>query len=694
VDSASTRLPPVARPDTCLARAGCAASEGSRVRPGRPLPLGVDDCCDGFNFAVFSRHAERIELAIFESITSSEPLLVADLSDPHHRTGDIWHALVDVLPWGGNYAYRVYGPWSPEQGHRFDASALLLDPYALAVASSAGSGRRSVLVDQRFDWDWTTRPQTPWHHTVIYETHVRGLTIDPSANCLRPGTFLGVVEKIPHLRELGITAVELMPVQEFDDRPAVPSTSGLTNYWGYNTIAFYAPHRRYAASSAQVDEFKIMVRELHRAGIEVILDIAFNHTAEGNERGPLLNFRGFDNAIYYMLGEDKRTYQNFSGCGNTLNCNHPVVRDYIIGCLRYWATEMQVDGFRFDLASVLGRDEDGNLTANPPLLEGIAEDPILRDRKLIAEAWDAGGAYQVGSFPGLRWAEWNGRFRDDVRRFWRGDAGMTGALASRLCGSADLYQRGGKEPVNSVNFITCHDGFTFNDLVSYAFKHNEANGEDNGDGSDANFSANYGVEGPTEDPEVNATRLLQIKNMLATLFLSRGVPMLLGGDEFGRTQQGNNNAYCQDNEVSWYDWRLLERNQGLFRFVRELIALRQRNPVLCLNAFYTADDLEWFGPPGSPVEWDGASRALGVLVRSHLPDPAPVQSDALCLLFNAGETAVGFDLPQGVGGGWRICIDTANASPDDVHAVGTEPPIPEQNRYWLGSRSLAVLAAR
>ncbi len=671
-------------------RPSSAVGQTFRVAPGRPLPLGVDDCCDGFNFAVFSRHAERIELLVFESAASEQPLLSLDLSDPRHRTGDIWHALVEGVRWGQAYAYRVAGPLAPQEGLRFDATALLLDPCAFAV--TVGPRLRSVLVNRRFDWQGTAGPRTPWRDTVIYETHVRGLTAHASADCRHPGTFLGVVEKIPYFRELGITAVELMPVQEFDDRSAVPGDPLLRNYWGYNTAAFTAPHLGYSDGAVPIEDFKTMVRELHRAGLEVILDIAFNHTAEGNELGPLLSFRGFDNPIYYMLGEDRRSYRNFSGCGNTLNCNHPIVREYIIDCLRYCATEMQVDGFRFDLASVLGRDEDGNLAANPPLLEAIAEDPVLRDRKLIAEAWDAGGAYQVGSFPGQRWAEWNGRYRDEVRRFWRGDAGMTGAFAWRLCGSADLYQRGGKEPVNSVNFLTCHDGFTLNDLVSFAAKHNEANAEDSRDGSDANFSANYGIEGPTDNAAIEATRLRQIKNMLVTLFVSRGVPMLLGGDEFRRSQRGNNNAYCQDNELSWYDWRLVERNRELHRFVRELIAFRRRHAVLSLDAFYTADDLEWFGPSGRPPDWDGTSRALGVIVR---PQPAPSavgQPDVLCLLFNAAEAPVEFALPPGAKG-WRICIDTENRCPEDIFAAGCEPPIPDEGRYHLAARSLAILTA-
>lgn len=691
-------------------------TQSFRVAPGRPLPPGVQDCCDGFNFAVFSRHAQRIELLLFESATSTAPVLTLDLDPAYHRTGDIWHALVDGARWGQAYAYRVYGPWAPGRGDRFDGTALLLDPYARSVflperardaalvtspvALLAGNGARSHLVDRRFDWQGTTRPRTPWSETVIYETHVRGLTIHPSTCAAHPGTFLGVIEKVPHFRELGITAVELMPVQAFNETGApLDDPTGdraLRNYWGYDTIAFFAPHGAYATGrvpGGEVHEFKTMVRELHRAGIEVILDMVFNHTAEGSEDGPLFSFRGLDNAIYYMLGEDKRLYQNFSGCGNTLNCNHPVVRDFIIDCLRYWVTEMHVDGFRFDLASILGRDEQGSLVSNAPLLERIAEDPILRDAKLVAEAWDSGGAYQVGSFPGQRWAEWNARFRDDVRRFWRADPGMTGALASRLCGSADLYQRSGKEPVNSINFVTCHDGFTLNDLVSYAHKHNQRNGEDNRDGTDENFSANDGVEGSIDDAATERLRVRQIKNMLATLFLSRGVPMLLGGDEFRRTQSGNNNAYCQDNELSWYDWRLLETNHEVFRFVCEAIALRRRNPVLSLDAFYADEDIQWFGPADRPPDWDGATRALGCLIRPAMSGNDRLRGTALCLLVNAGETPVEFVLPPASAAGWRVAIDTGNTAPGDIFACGTEPPVTDQRLYELGIRALAVLCS-
>lgn len=682
------------------------------MSPGRPLPLGVQDCCDGFNFALFSRHAERVELQIFEDAASSAPITTFDLDPAQHRSGDIWHALVDGARWGQAYAFRVFGPWAPDQGLPFDGTLALIDPYAFAVvipestANAApvnpdprrrpANGHRSVLVNRRFDWQGTTHPRTSWSDTVIYETHVRGLTCHPSSNVKYPGTFLGLIEKLPHLRELGITAIELMPVQAFNASALVNSDGGsrLRNYWGYDPIALFAPHGAYATSGppgGEVDQFKTMVRELHRSGVEVILDIVFNHTAEGGVNGPVFNFRGLDNPIYYMLGADKRSYRNFSGCGNTLNCNHPVVRDYIIDCLRYWVTEMHVDGFRFDLASILGRDEQGRLAPNAPLLERIAEDPILRDVKLIAEAWDSGGAYQVGSFPGQRWAEWNARFRDDVRRFWRGDPGMTGAFASRLCGSADLYQRSGKEPVNSINFITCHDGFTLNDLVSYVRKHNEANGEDGRDGAEENFGANYGFEGATDDPVIEEARRREIKNMLATLLLSRGVPMLLGGDEFRRTQKGNNNAYCQDNEISWHDWRLLERNREIFRFAREVIAFRKRQPVLSADAFYEQNDLQWSGPSGQPPDWNGPTRALGCLVRPPKHGDAGVRGSELCLLFNASQMPVAFDLPPTVAVRWRVVLDTGKAAPDDIFSAGKEPVAPGGSRYELGAGSLAVL---
>ncbi|MEQ1803853.1 MAG: glycogen debranching protein GlgX [Burkholderiaceae bacterium] len=685
------------------------------VSEGRPLPLGVHDCCDGFNFALFSRHATRVEILLFEDADSAEPYAVIDLDPARHRTGDVWHALVDGVHFGHAYGYRVDGRFAPEEGLRFDAGKLLLDPYARAVggtrywdfgrlarpsdagardAAAAEPAPKCLLVRRRFDWQGVTRPKTSWADTVIYEAHVRGFTAHPSANATAPGTFAGVVEKIPYLRSLGVTALELMPVHEFNQneiaRADPVSGQRLRNYWGYSTIGFFAPKESYATRpGAQVDEFKTMVRELHRAGIEVILDVVFNHTAEGNELGPTFAFRGLDNPIYYLLEQDPRYYRNYSGCGNTLNCNRPVVRDFVIDCLRYWATEMRVDGFRFDLASILGRGLDGNLLANPPLLEEIAEDPVLRDAKLIAEAWDSAGAYQVGSFPGQRWSEWNPRFRDDVRRFWRGDTGMTGALAQRLCGSADVYQRDHKSPVNSVNFVTCHDGFTLADLVSYARKHNEANGEDNRDGTSQNHSANHGVEGPTDDASIRAVRLRQMKNMLATLLLSRGVPMLLGGDEFARSQRGNNNAYCQDNEVSWHDWQLVQRNAELLRFVRHVIALRLRVPVLRDESFYRGDQLRWFGAGGTEPDWDGPARALGCVVGGPTDDPN------LCLLFSADTVQAEFVLPiPPAGSVWCVAIDTAADSPHDAAEFGNELEVPAGDSRQVAPRSLVALLSR
>ena len=656
--------------------------EKLQVKPGSPLPLGAWLREGGVNFALFSRHAEKVELLLYDTPDASKHRLRIPLDSDVHRTGDIWHVWVGGLRAGQAYAYHVDGPYLPESGMRYNRHKLLLDPYATALSGTdrwdfakargfdPDSPRgdlsfwckdnepwmaRCRVTDSTFDWQGDRPLRHPWRDTIIYETHVRGLTIHPSSGATQPGTFLGVVEKIPYFQALGITSLELMPVQEFNEQELTrrnPFTGErLRNYWGYSPVAFFAPKTGYADDGDPVVAFKTMVRELHRAGIEVILDVVFNHTAEGNEHGPTLNFRGLDNPIYYLLGSDPRHYRNFSGCGNTLNCNHPVVRDYILDCLRYWALEMHVDGFRFDLASVMARDEQGELEANAPLLERIAEDPILRDVKLIAEAWDAAGAYQVGRFPGQRWSEWNASFRDDVRRFWRGDAGMRGALASRLCGSADLYQRSSKAPLNSINFITCHDGFTLNDLVSYALKHNEANGEENRDGMDENFSANYGVEGPTGDVKINTLRLRQMKNFIATLMLSHGVPMLLGGDEFGRSQGGNNNAYCQDNETAWYDWSLVQTHRELLEFTQAMIALRKRHPILNVERFYSDDDLTWFDANGRYPDWSAPDRSLGCQI--HAAD----EEAQLCLLFNAEAHAVSFLLPANAA--WRLLVDTA-----------------------------------
>jgi len=555
---------------------------------------------------------------------------------------------------------------------------------------------KCIFTHEHFNWDEDQPPRHPWSKTVIYETHVRGFTVHSSSGVQNPGTYRGLVEKIPCLKDLGVTAVELMPVQEFNENPGTlahsPTGTPIGDYWGYNPVVFFAPKASYSSSGGlgqQKLEFKEMVQAFHGAGIEVILDVVFNHTGEGNELGPTLCFRGMDNAIFYTLAGDKRYYRDFTGTGNTINANHPVVRDHILAALRYWVVEMHVDGFRFDLASVLGRDENGKLLADAPLLERIAEDPILRDVKLIAEAWDAAGAYQVGSFSRQRWAEWNGRYRDDVRRFWRGDDGMLGLFASRICGSADIYARSGKGPEGSINFITCHDGFTLNDLVSYRYKHNQANGENNHDGTSDNFSENYGAEGDTADAGIEAVRKRQIKNFFLTLLASRGVPMLLGGDEFRRTQRGNNNAWCQDNDISWFDWTYLDRHREIYRFARGMIAFRHAHPVLSEEKFYTAAEIQWLNPAGEPPHWfDPNEKALACVIREN-------GQVSLLMTFNAGTNGADFALPPpSQGFCWHLAADTSRSAPHDLFTAGEEPAVNSSKPWSLEARSSAIFLAR
>jgi isoamylase len=693
------------------------------VRVGKPLPLGTHQRGDGVNFAVFSRSATQVRLELFDQSQDGTPTRTIVLDPAHHRTGDVWHVWIKDLKPGQLYAYRVEGAYRPREGHRFNVHKLLLDPFATAITDlekwdfgpalgydpsstqrdlshseldDAAAMPKCVFTDEHFDWEGDNPLRHPWPKTVIYETHVRGFTVHASSGVDHPGTYRGIVEKIRYLRELGITAVELMPVQEFNANGLTrinPLTGErLANYWGYDPVGLFAPKASYSSAGGlgqQKLEFKEMVKALHEAGIEVILDVVFNHTGEGNEMGPTICWRGMDNAIFYMLEQDNRFYKDYTGAGNTINANHPVVRDIILDALRHWVIELHVDGFRFDLASVLGRDEQGDLLSNAPLLERIAEDPILRETKLIAEAWDAGGAYQVGSFSECRWAEWNGRYRDEVRRFWRGDEGMAGLLASRICGSADIYQRSGKGPESSINFIACHDGFTLNDLVSYRRKRNEANGEDNRDGTDENYSDDYGVEGETNDPEIEAVRKRQIKNFLLTLFISRGVPMLLGGDEFRRTQRGNNNAYCQDNETSWFDWTLLEPRQEIYRFARGMIAFRLAHPVLSTEAFYTDADIHWYSPEGNLPDWsDAKERCLACLILGQ-------DKRDLFLMFNASTESVTFVLPDVLRSGrWYLAADTFRASPLDLYEAGKEMALEDQQTYQVGARSSAVLIAR
>ena len=702
---------------------------------GRPSPLGATVIDGGTQFAVFSRHATAVSLCLFDGPEDGEPRVRIDLDPAANRTGDIWHVWVDGVGASQLYLYRVDGPFDPERGHRFNRSCYLVDPYARALTAgfewrirdqlgydpeegpdrvdlgdrSAAGIPKCVVVDSAFDWRGDRPLNYPLRKSVIYEVHLKGLSAHDSSGVAHPGTYRGVIEKIPYLQNLGVTSVEFLPVHDFDEfeftRRDPVTGERLRDYWGYSTLCFFAPKASYASDAspgAAVDEFKEMVRALHAAGIEVILDVVFNHTSEGNEYGPTVSFRGWDNSIYYMLEEKRSRYRNYAGTGNTLNCNHPVMRSLIIDALHYWVVEMHVDGFRFDLGSILGRDAFGNLLPNPPVLEGIAEDPILRNTKLIAEAWDAGGAYQVGSFPGGRWAEWNDRYRDDVRRFWRGDRGLTAPFATRLTGSSDLYLRDGRKPFHSVNFVTCHDGFTLRDLVSYTRKRNERNGEHNRDGMDENNAANYGTEGPSADPVVLATRLCQQKNFLVTLFLSLGTPMMLGGDEFGRSQTGNNNAYCQDTELSWFDYRLARENAALVEFTRSLIRFRLRHPAFLRPEFYTGEDTDfnhmpditWYDPAGADVDWSRIGRTFALRIDGSR---AEIQADRddndFFLIFNASPQRMRVALCTPPGGRqWHRAIDTSLPHPDDIVSDGVVEPAGDH--YPTAGRCVVVFLSR
>ena len=685
------------------------------------IPYGALIRERGVQFAVFSRHAKAVRVLLYDQIEDTEAARTIELDAKRDRWGDVWGTFMPDIAAGQLYHFQADGPFDPDNGHRFDAAARLIDPYTKALAGEflpSADDRvippKCVVVDDPFDWQGDQPLQRPLDTSIIYEMHVRGFTRSKTSGIDLSGGFLSIIEKIPYLQSLGITAVELMPVHEFSvldrsgRRPAFP------NYWGYDPIAFFAPHRGYALSKkpgAQVPEFKQMIRELHKAGIEVILDVVFNHTAERDENGPTLSFKGLENQIYYML-EDGGGYRNYSGCGNTFNVNHPIVRELIVHCLRSWVHCYHVDGFRFDLASILSRDRDGTIIANPPILEMIAEDPMLADTKIIAEAWDASGAYQVGNFgqlqsPGFassRWAEWNGRYRDDVRRFWLGDTSVRGAFATRLSGSSDLYEPSGRRPYHSINFITSHDGFTLNDLVTYSRKHNEANGEENRDGEDNNFSGNYGVEGPTDRSEIETIRKRQIKNMLATLFLSQGVPMLLMGDECRRTQSGNNNAYCQDNELSWLDWTLIEKNRELWRFCRELIQFRLATPTVRQKSFLKGHpdssrglpDVSWYGHTGEPIDWqNGNDGIICVLTAMPCTNSAEFLNRHIMMLFHNGIAPGMFSVPPEVRHlHWRLFIDTAAESPEDIFPSGEGPYLSTDSRLELKERSMMVFTAQ
>jgi glycogen operon protein len=674
------------------ARSGLVAARGSC------RPLGATVKPDGVNFAVFSRHAQAVSLVLYEE-GQDDPFAELALDPALNRTGDVWHLFVRDLKPGVLYGYRVNGPFTPGKGHRFNARTVLLDPYARLVSDGYPWGARhqgrnrparlgKVHADD-YDWGDDVRPNTPPSQTVIYELHVRGYTRHPSSGVLHPGTFLGLAEKIPHLSALGVTAVQLMPALEFDetDTHGKPPGGGppLVNYWGYSPLSFFAPKAAYASKPGQqARDFKDMVRAFHKAGIEVILDVVYNHTCEGNESGPTVSFRGLDNCVYYLLDREGRNY-NFSGCGNTFNCNHPVVRDFILDSLTELVAEYHVDGFRFDLAAILGRGTNGKPMEEPTLIQHIAEHPVLANTKLIAEAWDAAGLNLVGKFPTWgRWAEFNGHFRDDVRRFVRSDDGATAAVAKRITGSLDLYGTTAKHPFHSVNYVTCHDGFTLHDLVSYTKKQNWANGEDNLDGWDDNLAFNCGIEGRTDNPHVQGLRQRQMRNFLTLLLVSQGMPFLLMGDEFGRTQQGNNNAYCQDNEISWVDWTLAQKNAGLVRFTSHMIALRKRHFAIGREQFLGR--VTWHGTkPGDP-DWTGQSRTLALHLQGGHGQPH------FYLMLNAHWEPHRFQLPHVEGHhGWRRLVDTNLPSPDDVVEEKNAVPLNPGDHYIVSPRSTVVL---
>jgi glycogen operon protein len=678
------------------------------LTPGRSSPIGATVIDGGVNFSVFSRNALGVELLLFDQEDDSRPAHVLALNPEKNRTYHYWHAFVPGAGSGQLYGYRVHGPFDPANGMRFDGAKILLDPYCRSVAvppnysreaahrpgDNCATAMKSVVIDtSAYNWNGDAPLRHASSRTIVYEMHVRGFTRHPSSGLednLR-GSYAGLIQKIPYLKELGISAVELMPVFQFDPQDCPP---GKTNYWGYSPVSFFAPHRQYSSRQdplGPMDEFRDMVKALHLAGIEVILDVVFNHTAEGDQNGPTLNLRGFDNSIYYVLESDSSRYANFSGTGNTLNANHPIVRRLILDSLRFWVMEMHVDGFRFDLASILARAPSGEVLPNPPVLWDIESDPCLADTKLIAEAWDAAGLYQVGSFIGDSWKEWNGRFRDDVRSFFRGEEGSVTRLADRLVGSPEIYGHKEREAEQSVNFVTCHDGFTLNDLVSYNSKHNEQNGEDNRDGANDNRSWNCGIEGPSQDPGVERLRERQAKNLLAVTVLSLGMPMLLMGDEVRRTQRGNNNAYCQDNEMSWFDWDAVEKQAGLHRFVKVLLARRGLREIegeqqrLSLNQLLRGANKAWHGTKLNQPDWSQQSHSLAL--------SAEVRNERLFfhLILNAYWEPLEFELP-GRTGPWRRWIDTSLESPHDIVEWPSAPTVAGRV-YRAEPRSVVVLIA-
>jgi isoamylase len=681
-----------------------------KTLPGKSFPLGSTVSEGGANFSVFSRDADGIELLLFDHDSDQRPARVIPIDAVTGRTYHYWHVFVpDVKP-GQLYAYRASGPSDSSRGLRFDSTKVLLDPYGCGVVVPTGYNRaaaaqpgdnaavamKSVVVDpSAYDWEGDEPLRLPSSQTIVYEMHLKGFTANPNSGVSNRtrGTYAGMIEKIPYLQELGITAVELLPVFQFD---AQDCPAGVVNYWGYQPISFFAPHQAYSSRQdplGPIDEFRDMVKALHRAGIEVILDVVFNHTSEGDHAGPTLSFRGLDNPTYYILQPDRSRYSDYSGCGNTLNANHPIVRRMIVDSIRYWVEQMHVDGFRFDLASILARDSSGNVLPNPPVLWDLETDPALAGTKFIAEAWDAAGLYQVGTFVGDSWKEWNGLFRDDARRFFRCDSGSVRPFADRLVGSPELYRHKQREPEQSVNFVTCHDGFSLNDLVSYNHKHNEANNHNNTDGTNDNMSFNCGTEGPTSDPGIEQRRNRLVKNLLAVTLLSVGMPMILMGDELRRTQNGNNNDYCHDDESNWLDWSLLKKHADVHRFVKLVCARRTLRSTKHEHGRLTLDQLiqrankSWHGVNLNQPDWGDSSHSIAFT--------AELRDEGLLthLIFNAFWEPLTFELPRGEDGSdqpWRRWIDTGLASPDDI-VPWEQAPAFKGATYRLESSSFAVL---
>ena len=693
-------------------------ARGYPVEVGRAHPLGASVDSEGVNFSIFTQSGTGVQLLLFSSHDDPQPFQTIRLDRRVNNTFHFWHCYVRGLKPGVHYAYRVEGPGDLHgQGHRFNPNKVLIDPHAHGNTltlwdrgracdpfDNVDASMRSVVIDVNdYDWEGDKPLGRPMKDTIIYEMHVGGFTASPTSNVRNPGTYAGVIEKIPYLKSLGITAVELLPVCQFDHTEGLRTSpvdgSELCNYWGYSTVGFFAPHHGYCVSPEagnHLREFRDMVKALHKAGIEVILDIVFNHTSEGNHLGPTIHFRGLDNNIYYFLvPEDRQYYMDYSGCGNTMNCNHPITDNMILSSLQFWVREMHVDGFRFDEGSILARGEDSAPMAHPPAVWHIELSDTLAPTKILAEAWVAAGRYQIGFFPGYRWAEWNVKYRDDVRRFIKGDGGLLGALASRISGSSDIYQSHDHLPVNSINFLTAHDGFTLNDLVSYNEKHNEANGEGGNDGANDNNSWNCGVEGDTGDAEIDRLRARQIRNFTVIQMLSQGTPMFVAGDEHRRTQHGNNNAYCHNNEISWIDWSLVEKNGDMIRFFSEMIAFRMRHPMLHSGQFFTGEknqrglaDVTWHGVEIDAPQWnDPEARQLAFTLGGA------GDGEDLHVMLNTAWYAAEFQLPGVEGRRWFRAVDTALPSPQDIASEGKEVPVAGQT-YLVTQRSVVVLVSR